>query len=258
MAEAQVNKTVDVPELIRQKYALLEADDPFAILGVSPDADAATIKTAFYDLVRILHPDAVARLNVSAELRDQAEAVFKRVSESFQVLSDPRRRAEYQVRMARGAEMVKRDPAAEARIHFHKGTLLMQRRAYAEAESCFRRAVELDRSVAKYVYNLGMAIMHNSAMTETNRLEEARRYFAAALELAPQDPDAHYYMALYYKAKGDTQAQRKELEQCLAISERHVDAQREMRLLAMRTSKGGKSSSLFPTLTRFFEKFRKK
>lgn len=62
--------------------------DHYAALGVAKDADAATIKKAYRQLARELHPDKNPD-NAAAENR------FKQVSEAYDVLSDPKRRAEY-------------------------------------------------------------------------------------------------------------------------------------------------------------------
>jgi molecular chaperone DnaJ len=62
--------------------------DYYEVLGVSRDADDATIKKAFRRLARELHPD-VNRHD------PQAEDKFKEAAEAYEVLSDPERRATY-------------------------------------------------------------------------------------------------------------------------------------------------------------------
>ncbi|MGY1856395.1 molecular chaperone DnaJ [Modestobacter sp. SYSU DS0290] len=62
--------------------------DYYAALGVPKDADAAAIKKAYRQLARELHPDKNPG-------NAQTEARFKEVSEAYDVLSDPKRRAEY-------------------------------------------------------------------------------------------------------------------------------------------------------------------
>src|SRR3954463_1753865 len=64
------------------------ATDYYELLGVSRDADEATIKKSFRRLARELHPD-VNRDDPDAEHR------FKEVAEAYEVLSDTEKRATY-------------------------------------------------------------------------------------------------------------------------------------------------------------------
>lgn len=61
--------------------------DYYEILGVDRDADARTIKRAFLKKARELHPDV--------NKADDAEERFKLVNEAYSVLSDERKRANY-------------------------------------------------------------------------------------------------------------------------------------------------------------------
>lgn len=64
--------------------------DYYEVLGVPRDADAKRIKDAFRELALKYHPDR----NKSPG----AEARFKEIAEAYAVLSDPRKRAEYDAR----------------------------------------------------------------------------------------------------------------------------------------------------------------
>jgi molecular chaperone DnaJ len=65
----------------------MEPKDYYAVLGVPRDADAAAIKDAFRELALKLHPDR--------NKEPGAEDRFKEITEAYAVLSDPRKRAEY-------------------------------------------------------------------------------------------------------------------------------------------------------------------
>ncbi len=70
----------------------MDFKDYYEVLGVAPDVDDKTLKTAYRKLARKYHPD------VSKEA--DAEARFKEVAEAYDVLRDPHKRAEYdQVRL---------------------------------------------------------------------------------------------------------------------------------------------------------------
>lgn len=62
--------------------------DYYEVLGVSKDADDAALKKAYRMLAKKYHPDA----NPGDK---QAEAAFKEINEAYSVLSDPKKRAQY-------------------------------------------------------------------------------------------------------------------------------------------------------------------
>src|SRR5690606_34827974 len=72
----------------------MEFKDYYAVLGVAPDADDKTIKTAYRKLARQYHPDV-------SKLAD-AENKFKEVAEAYEILHNSQKRAEYdELRQAR-------------------------------------------------------------------------------------------------------------------------------------------------------------
>ncbi|GGC94518.1 curved DNA-binding protein [Halopseudomonas salina] len=80
--------------LIEKNGPLMDFKDYYATLGVQPDADDKTIKTAYRKLARQYHPDVSSLAG--------AEEKFKEVAEAYEVLHSVEKRAEYdELRQAR-------------------------------------------------------------------------------------------------------------------------------------------------------------
>jgi TonB family protein len=69
----------------------------YSLLGVSESASTADIKTAYYRLMREVHPDRLA--NAPAYWQRQAEEKSKEINEAFGVLSNPQKRREYDAQL---------------------------------------------------------------------------------------------------------------------------------------------------------------
>ena len=74
----------------------MDFQDYHKTLSVAPDADSKTIKTAYRKLARKYHPDVSEH--------HEAEEKFKQISEAYEVLKDPQKRAQYDELREYGAQ----------------------------------------------------------------------------------------------------------------------------------------------------------
>jgi len=74
-------------------HARAPGADPYAILGVSPDATADEVARAYRRLARTLHPDL--NREGTAQERAACEAQMKRVNVAYGLVGDPQRRSAY-------------------------------------------------------------------------------------------------------------------------------------------------------------------
>jgi DnaJ-class molecular chaperone len=68
----------------------MKFQDYYEVLGTPRDAPAADVKKAYRKLALEWHPD-----RHTGDAREKAEARFKQISEAYEVLSDPEKRAKY-------------------------------------------------------------------------------------------------------------------------------------------------------------------
>ena len=95
---------------ITDLFAALKRRNHFEILGVPRRSNEAQVKDAYFRLARKFHPDTQRDPRLR-DLKDQMEAIFIRVGEAYEVLRDPRQRAEYENRLGREPAQASGDPA---------------------------------------------------------------------------------------------------------------------------------------------------
>jgi len=92
-------------------------EDHYTVLGVTRDADPATIKRQYRRLALKLHPDrrAAAAAAPAADAADATRTRFLRVQEAYRVLSNSDLRRAYDAERAGGGHRYGCDQRKEAR-----------------------------------------------------------------------------------------------------------------------------------------------
>lgn len=85
---------------IQRAYQALDSSDYYTILSIPRDADSGTIRKSYYLRARQLHPDRVRKFH--EPVRSQAIAIYKRVAEAYQTLTDPEMRRAYDEALGEG------------------------------------------------------------------------------------------------------------------------------------------------------------
>lgn len=85
---------------IDDMYVIADLLDHYQVLGVARTVDRAGVKTAYFELSKVFHPDTAFRKNVGT-YRHKMEVIFKRLTESYDVLSKKKLRDEYDAYLAR-------------------------------------------------------------------------------------------------------------------------------------------------------------
>lgn len=100
---SELDEDVDLDRDHRRKvldlYYELGELDLYEILGVERTVDKKALKRAYYDLASLYHPDRFFRKRLGM-FKPKMEAIFSRVTEAHDTLTDKERRAEYDAYLA--------------------------------------------------------------------------------------------------------------------------------------------------------------
>lgn len=88
--------------------ATTTTSDPYKVLGVATDADAATIKKAYRKLVLSCHPDKVT----DESLKEQKQEEFHQIQQAYETVGDPDNRNKYELELRAKKQKEDRDRAA--------------------------------------------------------------------------------------------------------------------------------------------------
>ena len=242
---------------IEQRASTLDDQTYFQILGVAPSAGPKDIQAAYFQLAKRWHPD---RLHASlADLRPKVAAVFARISEANQTLSNADKRAEYEetVRQgggtARDREMVER--VIDSAMLFQKGEVMFRKGSYKQAEQMVKEAVDADPDQPEYLALLAWIQTH--VMGKPPEDAQSRRHFYrdqikmldAVVAKEPDYERALFYRGQLLKRSGFEEMALRDFKKVAKLNPRNIDAAREVRLSKLRNKKEEKG-----LLGRFFNK----
>lgn len=81
-------------------YVIADLLDHYQVLGIARTVDRTGVKSAYFELSKVFHPDTAFRKNVGT-YRHKMEVIFKRLTEAYDVLSKKKLRDEYDAYLAR-------------------------------------------------------------------------------------------------------------------------------------------------------------
>jgi len=227
----------DLARKIEAKFQKIQNVNLFEVLEVSPKADTEEIKKSFLKLAKIFHPDLVANSGDQTTI-DQMDDIFARLNEAREILTDSKRRMEYESALDEQGEPTGARPK-DAKIHYEKAMVFYKKKDWDNAAESIRWASELDPKNADY---LAYQVWINYQKCEQNE-EDTKRAKSDLYQIVRMNKNsfpAIRFLSIMYKKLGDMQDYEKCLLMASRLNPRDVEVARELRLHQTRKKKEAK------------------
>jgi curved DNA-binding protein CbpA len=206
--------------------------DFYAVLGLQRSATEEQIRQRFRELARERHPD-----RFRGERKVAAELEFQDITQAANVLSDPERRRQHDLELARPQD-AGADHRQLSRMYMQRGVKAYKDKSFLEAAENFDRATAAEPANGKAWHHLALACSQNA-----NWYARALAAIQRACELEPMNP-------AYWKLAGRIATlcnQPAEAERCYgqALQWGGADPQIDQALAALRRSGRRERPGLF-------------
>lgn len=226
---------------LRQLHEQLRSLNHFELLGVKQDVNAADLRASFTVRAKKFHPDALGQL--SPDAAEVARAVSAALNEAYNTLADPEARARYVGRMKQGNASVPEEQLAaqsgSARVKYEMGCVFLKKKDYTKARENLRFATDLAPQNGLYKGTYAWAMFSDPSFERADAIQKAEALLLEAIRAAPAEADLHYWLGCVIKERGDDKAAEECFKRALRVDEKHVKAERELRLSQLRRKDEG-------------------
>ncbi|MCU0694996.1 MAG: DnaJ domain-containing protein [Myxococcaceae bacterium] len=209
----------------------MKSQNHFEVLAVTREAPPNAVKIAYFKLAKDYHPDTVPPGAPEALSKAKAD-VFARIGDAHRTLSDENLKKEYIAELDAGGagEKIDISKLLAAEELFQKGKLLVQARKFPEAVKMFDEAIAANAEEPEFSAWRGYARFFTFPDKKAGQTE-AMKDITNCLKRNPNIVAAHFFQGMMAKLLGDLPAAKKHFNQTVKLDPKHIDAQRELRMM---------------------------
>ena len=200
---------------IEERSRCVDGTGLYELLGISPSANSAAIKKAYFQAAKRYHPDSLARLGLQ-DIKAQASEIFSHIARAFEVLSNPSSREDYDAQQRGELSDTSARLLAQSETAYRKGEILLRMGDFSRAHPYLASAVEIWPDDGAYRSALGWVLYKGSPSDPT----AAREHLQIAVELGPQDAVAHFRLGVVLRSLGENKDARAWLERAKELEPR--------------------------------------
>lgn len=225
---------------IGKRARSIEQMNYYDMLGVPRDASGSAIRDAYFALAKKWHPDRLPR--ELEPLRPWVDQIFHHATQARDTLSDEQQRAEYLKAVQSGGGTPEADrelnAIVTAAMAVQKVEVLVRKREWSESLHILREALELNPEDSDAHAMEAWVLMQMGG--DQAPWDSVHAALDRALQLNPRSAKAHFFKATALKRQNKHQSALSHFRKCAELDPKNIEAAREVRLAEMR--KGGKGS----------------
>jgi tetratricopeptide (TPR) repeat protein len=216
---------------LHARVAKLKEQNHFQVLGIHENADTSAVRSAYFELAKLVHPDTLPP-DATEEMVNLRAQIFAAVGEAYRKLSDQNSRANYVESLkAGGAEHVDIARILRAEDLFRKGCALIGVRRYSEALKCLDEAIQNNPDEGEFYAWRGYAKFLN-ATHSSECFRDAQKDLLLAVKKNDRSAPSHYLMGEVARIRGDTPVALKHYKRALELKPDYIEAHRQIRFLS--------------------------
>lgn len=200
-------------EEIEKFYSSLYERTPLKLLELDRNFTEDELRERYFSLVKKFHPDRVRSLS-NPDLTKKCEEIFMKLTEAYEVLSNPSSKTEEQLLVARDRPT----PEMAAR-KFSEAKELLASGLIWDAILLLKEAVRINNSNPDYYLYLGKAQAKIPSMKK-----EAEVSLLKSIELEKWNPDAFLELGKLYLSEGMKMRAKSMLEKVLVFEPQNDEA----------------------------------
>ncbi len=206
--------------------------DYFEVLGVRREATLAQIKASYFQLAKTYHPDS-AQPGDPPEAKQLRADVFAKIGEAWGVLGDDSKRAKYLEELASGgAADVDVMAILQAEQIFQLAAVLVKSRKYEEALKKLDECIQLNAEEPEFgIWKAWVEFLVAPADRKKAKAVESAATIEAGLKKNPRCTPGYLFLGQMAKLVGDVAGAERHLKRGLAVDEKNVELQRELKYL---------------------------
>jgi tetratricopeptide (TPR) repeat protein len=240
----QDQKTAQAKAKITLFHRDLSRRNHFQLLGVEQEYDAERLKANYHALAKRWHADAYTGLNLGPD-KEKLDEIFQRISEAYEVLSDPKKKAEYLVLVDRQQKGLATDVHSVLRAEqlFDEALAQIRKREWATAKTSLEEAIKLNPDDQLYVANLAW-VQFNTQKKTTENVKAVVDTLKKAIAKQENLPIAYQYLGQIFFSLEKFDDAKRWWKKCLEWEPGNVEASRGLRLAGSRAEQKKKRPGL--------------